>query len=115
MAAIKSKEKRIEYYDSLYNKKDVVLNNLMNWLKMEHIARKNGPMPNPSEWQLVQVKEIPRQQNGNDCGVFALAFAEILSKGLEVTKSSFFQRDIPYFRQQIKYDILRLWKTNAFQ
>jgi sentrin-specific protease 1 len=87
----------------------------MDWLEMEHGNRKNEPPLNLMDWQLVQVIDVPRQQNGNDCGVFALAFAEILSRGRIVSKNSFFQRDIRFFRQKIKYDILRLWKMGVIQ
>jgi sentrin-specific protease 1 len=115
MAAIKSKEKIIEYYDSLYDDKEIVVRDLMDWLEKEHVNRKNGLVLNRSDWQLVQMNDVPRQMNGNDCGVFALAFAEILSRGLIVSTNSFSQREIRSFRQQIQYDIVRLWKMGAIQ
>jgi sentrin-specific protease 1 len=114
-ATIKSKEKIIEYYDSLYDDKEIVVRDLMDWLEKEHVNRKNGLVLNRTDWQLVQMNDVPRQQNGNDCGVFALAFAEILSRGLIVSTNSFSQREIRSFRQQIQYDIVRLWKMGAIQ
>jgi sentrin-specific protease 1 len=115
MAAIRPDEKRIEYYDSLYRDKLYVLENLYQWLGQEHSHRKGGPLLSAEDWELVYVNDIPRQTNGYDCGVFALAFAETVSRGLSVTLNSFSQKDMPSFRNQIKYDILRLWKTKSIQ
>ncbi len=46
---------------------------------------------------------MPLQQNGCDCGVFALQFAEHLSRGVDL---SFSQLDMPYFRTKIAADIM---------
>lgn len=47
--------------------------------------------------------DVPLQQNGCDCGVFALQFAEHLSRGVDL---SFSQLDMPYFRKKIAADIM---------
>ena len=49
--------------------------------------------------------EVPIQHNGCDCGVFALAFAEHLSRGAPL---AFHQRDMQYFRTKIAADIMSL-------
>ncbi len=47
--------------------------------------------------------DVPLQQNGCDCGVFALQAAEHLSRGVDL---SFSQLDMPYFRKKIAADIM---------
>ena len=51
------------------------------------------------------VRDVPLQNNGCDCGVFALAFAEHLSRDAPL---DFHQRDMPFFRQKIAADIMAL-------
>ena len=51
------------------------------------------------------VCEVPIQHNGCDCGVFALQFAERLSRGAPL---DFHQRDMQYFRAKIAADIMSL-------
>nr|CAD7414442.1 unnamed protein product [Timema poppensis] len=46
----------------------------------------------------------PQQQNGSDCGVFTCIYAEYLSRKAEL---SFSQKDMPYFRQKMVYEILK--------
>nr|CAD7460966.1 unnamed protein product [Timema tahoe] len=46
----------------------------------------------------------PQQQNGSDCGVFTCIYAEYLSRNAEL---SFSQKDMPYFRQKMVYEILK--------
>ena len=48
-------------------------------------------------------KDIPEQLNGCDCGVFMLKYAEYMSREAEF---SFTQHHMPYFRQQIVYEII---------
>ena len=48
-------------------------------------------------------KDVPLQQNGCDCGVFALQFAEHLSRGVPM---DFSQIDMPFFRAKIAADIM---------
>jgi hypothetical protein len=48
-------------------------------------------------------RDIPRQQNGCDCGVFALKYADYLS---EDAPMKFSQADMPYFRNRICMEIV---------
>lgn len=54
------------------------------------------------EWTVVVNHELPRQNNGYDCGVFALVCISISAFDLNVTYS---QSDMKYFRQRILYEI----------
>ena len=49
----------------------------------------------PFLWTTLIKKDIPHQHNGNDCGVFAVAFEEHYVHRRPIT---FTQADIPYFR-----------------
>lgn len=49
--------------------------------------------------------DIPYQTNGSDCGVFALQYAEHVSRNAAF---DFDQQDMPYFRLKIAADIMGL-------
>lgn len=50
------------------------------------------------------LKDIPRQMNGSDCGMFACKFAEYLSRDADIT---FGQEEMPYFRDRMVYEIVK--------
>ncbi|RWR93338.1 serine/threonine-protein phosphatase 7 long form isoform X1 [Cinnamomum micranthum f. kanehirae] len=56
----------------------------------------------PMNWTMTTKTDIPLQDNGNDCGLFACAFAEhcVYRCPIEFTQS-----DFPYYRQRIIIDI----------
>ena len=65
----------------------------------------------PMMWTITTNTDIPFQDNGNDCGLFACAFAEhcIYRRPIEFTRL-----DIPYYRRRIVIDIFEQnWIRNA--
>jgi len=50
------------------------------------------------------MKDIPTQENGSDCGVFACKFAEYLSRDAKLT---FKQKDMDYYRDRMVYEIVK--------
>ncbi|XXG41300.1 hypothetical protein AAC387_Pa01g1791 [Persea americana] len=65
----------------------------------------------PWMWLLDVRADIPYQDNGSDCSVFACAFAEhyIFRRPVRFT-----QADMPYFRRLILIDIFkRNWELNG--
>ena len=67
----------------------------------------------PAEWTLVVTeKDTPQQDNGCDCGVFAVKFADYLSDeavGDEATDDAgmtFTQQDMPAFRRKMALEIV---------
>jgi sentrin-specific protease 1 len=52
-------------------------------------------------WSVEIPKDIPRQMNGCDCGVFMLKYADYIAVGCPLT---FHQRDMEYFRRRIVAD-----------
>ena len=65
----------------------------------------------PNLWGWLVKTGIPHQQNGNDYGIFAMAFAEhcVHHRSINFTKG-----DIPYFHSKIVVEIFkRSWQLNA--
>ena len=56
-----------------------------------------------SGWRAEHPKDIPRQMNGCDCGVFMLKYADYIASGCPL---SFTQADMGYFRRRIVADAL---------
>lgn len=61
---------------------------------------------NKEHWKLVNspVNETPQQFNGNDCGVFAIMYADFLTDELPL---EFKHTDIDLFRRRICAAVLR--------
>ena len=68
----------------------------------ESVDKKKTPL-DTSDWSLDCVQDIPQQMNGSDCGMFACKFAEYASRRANIT---FDQKDMPYFRQRMVYEIV---------
>ena len=54
---------------------------------------------------IVLLQDIPQQQNGSDCGVFALRYCEALAREAPL---DFDQADMPDLRMRIAVDIMQL-------
>lgn len=105
MAAIDTRSKSIAYYDSLHGRNLECLRALREWIKGEFAERQGGRQFDFTEWtELCSAEDIPAQHNGYDCGVFALAFAEHLSRDAPFT---FSQADMPYWRDKISLEIIK--------
>ncbi|CAL8468186.1 g7725 [Coccomyxa elongata] len=94
--------KEIVYYDSLGGREDKILRALRSYIADEYRDKRDAEV-DTSEWPIRYPADVPLQQNGCDCGVFALQFAEHLSRGVDL---SFSQLDMPYFRTKIAADIM---------
>jgi sentrin-specific protease 1 len=68
----------------------------------EHQDKKNSRY-DLTGWQNVTLRDIPQQENGFDCGVFMLKFADFLSLN---RKPTFSQTNMKYFRRKLAFDIL---------
>ena len=75
----------------------------MSYLSSEHKERKKSELVK-TEWTTSLEKDIPRQENGSDCGVFTCKFAEYLSRDSEL---SFKQKDMDYYRDRMVYEIVK--------
>ena len=102
LAVIDLKKKGVYFYDSMGSDKTDILKKLLEYLKQEHMDKKKSEF-DTSGFKLENVKDIPRQMNGSDCGMFTLKYAEYLSRNAGIT---FTQEDMPYFRRRIVYEIV---------
>ncbi|KAF4118234.1 hypothetical protein G5714_000285 [Onychostoma macrolepis] len=66
---------------------------------------KKGCVLEASRWTVgrMRINAIPKQVNGDDCGVFACKYADFLSQGKPLT---FRQCDIPLFRKVMVWEII---------
>ena len=102
LATVELREKRVRLYDSLHGEDHHLLNCLRRWVADEHENKKNESV-DTSGWRLEHPKDIPRQMNGCDCGVFMLKYADYIASGVPL---SFSQQDMKYFRRRIVADAL---------
>ncbi|CAM9424014.1 unnamed protein product, partial [Scytosiphon promiscuus] len=107
MAVIHVQKKRINYYDSMGGGGKSVLDTLMLWLEDED-DDKNGDHATfePDDWTTVgtNVTTTPQQENGSDCGAFAVSFASYVSDDLPF---DFRQADITQMRRRMVWSLLK--------
>ena len=106
MAVAHVRDKRICYYDSMGSISDRYLRIVLRYLGDECLAKK-GVELDVSEWELCRCDRstTPQQENGSDCGVFSILFADFISGELPI--SSFNQSHIASFRRKICLSILK--------
>ncbi|XP_068244549.1 LOW QUALITY PROTEIN: sentrin-specific protease 1-like [Palaemon carinicauda] len=102
LATIDLRDKHIRYYDSMLGDNNRCLEALVKYLESEHLDKKQSKY-DTSGFTLENVKNIPQQMNGSDCGMFACKFAEYLSRDAKIT---FDQQHMPYFRRRMIYEIV---------
>ncbi|XP_031497842.1 ubiquitin-like-specific protease 1A [Nymphaea colorata] len=104
LAVINVREKKFQYLDSLGGRDSQVLKVLARYLSDE-VKDKTDKVMDFTSWEKEFVVDLPEQQNGWDCGVFMIKYADFYSRGLEL---SFSQEDMPYFRRRTAKEILYL-------
>ena len=86
------------------------LDALFRYLQDEHLDKKKTPLPDIDQWTLQNCirRETPQQDNGYDCGMFVIVFADFLSENLPL---SFGQQHIYSFRNKVCASIMagKLW------
>ncbi|KAG0273959.1 SUMO1 sentrin specific peptidase 1 [Linnemannia exigua] len=102
-AVIDMKRKRISYYDSLLGNNPKCFLMLREYLDKESQDKRSKPF-NFEGWENDCPKDIPRQRNGYDCGVFTCTFIEFKSRGSETF--DFSQEEMPYLRKKLVLDII---------
>lgn len=102
MATIDFRTKCVRYFDSMLGDNNKCLEALLKYLEDEHQDKKSSPF-DKTGWIAENVKDIPQQMNGSDCGMFACMFAEYLSRDADIT---FDQKHMPYFRRKMVYEIV---------
>lgn len=102
LVVVDFRQKTIRYYDSMGNTNPKVLDAIENYLKEESLSKLKKPF-DIVPFKKQNVENIPRQDNGNDCGVFSCIFAEVISRNKQI---NFTQENIPYFRDRMIVEIL---------
>lgn len=103
-------EKRWEFYNSMEKDRRSMKHaqKFMGWLNERY---SHFGWNDPFMWSWLERTDIPRQDNYNDCGLFAMAFAAHCVHRLPL---KFNQSHIPYFRSKIVVEIFkRSWQLNA--
>lgn len=103
LAVINLRDQQFEYYDSLGGADSEVLELLSRFIEDE-AREKSGQELDTSEWKRLFARNIPHQQNGSDCGVFAITYGDYCSKDAPF---QFSQADMPFFRRRIVADVMR--------
>ncbi|XP_043288414.1 sentrin-specific protease 1-like [Venturia canescens] len=98
LATIDLRNCRVNYFDSLMGNNKEYPTLIFEYLMME-AASKQQTSFDSSKWSIVIKKDIPRQTNNFDCGVFVCSFAEYEAAGREI---DFCQNDMAAKRQIIK-------------
>ena len=100
LAVINVVHKEIRHYDSLncFNKN--CLEVLQEYVKNEE---NRLPVLKSIKWRLTKAKDIPKQSNMDDCGVFICKYADYLSLNKDMT---FNQTQIPSIRKAIIWEII---------
>ncbi|XP_030386025.1 sentrin-specific protease 1-like [Scaptodrosophila lebanonensis] len=108
LAIIDMRTQRISYYNSLNGGNLPFLQALAIYLASESMDKLKVPF-NSSSWRLVNVAGLPKQSNGQDCGVFTCMYAEHVARGQPI---NFTQRDMLYFRHKMLLEICdgKLWQ-----
>ncbi|XP_052747047.1 sentrin-specific protease 1 isoform X2 [Bicyclus anynana] len=103
LSLIDFREKKISYLDSMGGRNQACLDALLMYLHDEHKDKKGQPF-DASGWVTENLKNIPQQMNGSDCGMFACTFAEFSARGADY---SFTQAHMPYLRRKAALEILQ--------
>ncbi|CAL0301611.1 unnamed protein product [Lupinus luteus] len=104
LAVINKKDEKFQYLDSLKGMDNQVLKVLARYY-VDEVKDKTGKEIDVSSWEKEFVEDLPEQENGFDCGVFMIKYADFYSRGLRLC---FKQENMPYFRLRTAKEILRL-------
>ena len=105
LVVINIKESRLEYYDSMSKEcNDTVLSLLKHYVEEEYKDRKKVSSYDMNEWKYYRVENLPKQTNAYDCGVFAMTFAEHISRSASVLFVP--PKHMKYFRLKMMWEII---------
>ncbi|KAL3648686.1 hypothetical protein CASFOL_005089 [Castilleja foliolosa] len=104
LAIINKKEEKFQYLDSLKGSDYQVLNALTRYY-VDEVKDKCGKDIDVSSWEQEFVSELPEQENGFDCGVFMIKYADFHSRDIGLR---FSQDNMPYFRRRTAKEVLKL-------
>ena len=95
------KRQGIFYYNSMKKGGMDILFWIIYLLKFEHLAKKNKEFQF-SDFKVENMTDIPRQENGFDCGMYLMKYADFLSRNAPLT---FTQEKMEYYRKCTKVEL----------
>lgn len=104
LAVINKKEQKFQYLDSLGGADRNVMKMLAMYITDE-VKDKTGKTIDVTSWNQEFVTDLPNQENGYDCGMFMIKYADFYSRDIGLC---FNQENMPYFRLRTANEILRL-------
>ncbi|CAG8489926.1 16023_t:CDS:1, partial [Funneliformis mosseae] len=105
LAVINFKERRLEYYDSMSKGcNEHILSSLKRYVEEEYKDKKKASCYDMSDWSYYRANNLPQQNNAYDCGVFAMTFAEHISRGASVLFVP--PKHMKYFRLKMMWEIV---------
>ncbi|KAL4565085.1 hypothetical protein LXL04_029168 [Taraxacum kok-saghyz] len=104
LAVINKKEEKFQYLDSLGGVDKKVMKMLAMYITDE-VKDKTGKNIDVSCWKQEFVTDLPNQENGYDCGMFMIKYADFYSRDIGLC---FNQEHMPYFRLRTAKEILKL-------
>ncbi|CAH0726248.1 unnamed protein product, partial [Brenthis ino] len=103
LSLVDFRRRRVAYLDSMGAANAPCLAALLQYLRDEHRDKRGRPFDD-SGWTTQNLKDIPQQMNGSDCGMFACTFAEFSCRDAPY---SFSQAHMPYLRKKAALEILQ--------
>lgn len=103
LAFIDFTQRTISYFDSMGGGSNGCCDTLLEYLKQESLDKRKQEFGHEN-WKTTDRRDIPRQNNCSDCGVFACTYAEYLTRQ---AKFNFTQEHMPYFRKKMIYEIIK--------
>ena len=108
LLVIHVQKKKIMYYDSMGIKGKKYLDSALQYMYDE--AKKLNISFNYDEWQLISYnKSLPQQENGYDCGIYVILFADYIANNLPLT---FTQGMVSSFRKKLCVHMLKGFITS---
>ncbi|GAA0158760.1 protease [Lithospermum erythrorhizon] len=104
LAVINKKDQKFQYLDSLGGR-DYNVMKVLAMYYADEVKDKTGKNIDVGSWEREFLEDLPVQENGYDCGVFMIKYADFYSRGVGLR---FNQEHMPYFRQRTAKEILRL-------
>ena len=106
LAIINKKEQKLQYFDSDGGQDEEVLKFVAMYF-VDEVKHKSGEVIDLSLWNHEYTKNLPRQENNYDCGMFMIKYADFCSSSADIGLC-FGQADMSYFRQRVVKEILNL-------
>jgi sentrin-specific protease 1 len=108
MATIDNQEKTVTVRDSIRGTEgdfeiQHILDNIKTIMRHDILMNPLSRGHNIQDYQFIHDRTMPKQNDGYNCGVFALQAARYISAHKPIT---FTRDDMPYFRQRMQYELL---------